>query len=68
MESGPKPCNLQTSFAAYSTGYSMQNNIFYYHRRYELKEKIIPAELYYEYVEFIKNVTLNDQTKFIFKK
>jgi transglutaminase-like putative cysteine protease len=68
LESGPKPCDLQTTFAAYSTGYSIHNNIFYYTRRFELKKKTIPAEWYNEYVDFIRKVTLNDQTKFVFKK
>ncbi len=68
LEAGPKPCDLQTAFAAYATSYSFQQSIFNYTRRYELKVKTIPAELYCEYVDFIKKVAHNDQTKFVFKK
>jgi hypothetical protein len=68
LEAGPKPCDLQTAFTAYTTSYSFQESIFKYTRRYELKVKTIPAELYSEYVDFIKKVAKNDQTKFVFKK
>jgi hypothetical protein len=68
LEAGPKPCDLQTAYAAYQTNYSFQEGIFKYTRRYELKVKTIPVELYNGYVDFVKQVAHNDQTKFVFKK
>ena len=68
LETGPKPCEIQTTFGSYATDYSIRDGIFNYWRRFEYKEKVIPAERFSDYSDFLKAIVQNDQTKFVFKK
>jgi hypothetical protein len=68
LENGPPPCDIQTTFSRYATGYSFRDGIFNYWRRFEYTGRIIPVERYTEYVSFLKAVVQHDQTKFVFKK
>jgi len=68
LETGPNPCELQTGFAAYTVRYYFRNGDFIYYRRYQLKTRTLAAEEYGAYLDFLKEVVLHDQTKFVFKK
>lgn len=68
IEGAPPPQDIQTGFGHYQTDYSLENNVLKYRRMYRLDENIIPPEQYETYRNFIREVSKNDNTSFVFKK
>lgn len=68
MEAAPPPLTLEKSFARYETGYKVENQQLFYTRKLEYKTKHFARELYGEFVEFVKAVAKNDDSKFVFKR
>jgi hypothetical protein len=68
LESKPKNVSINNSFAQFSYEYEFNDNKLYYFRKMEIKNNIIPVELYAEYLDFLKKVIKSDKCKFVFKR
>jgi hypothetical protein len=68
IEGAPLPQDIKTDFGHYQTGYSLEGNMLKYRRMYRLDKNMIPPTQYNEYRNFIRQVSKNDNTSFVFKK
>lgn len=66
LEAAPQPMDLESSFARYKTEYRFEDGFLHYVRLFEYKTNYFHQELYPEFLEFLKSVVKNDQTKFVF--
>jgi hypothetical protein len=68
IEGAPPPQDIQTAFGHYQTDYSLEGKVLKYRRLYRLDKNIIPPAQYEAYRNFIREVSKNDNTSFVFKK
>ncbi len=68
LESAPQPKAIQNSYGEYRTQYRITDNKIFYSRRHKVKTPRIPVEGYPQWRAFLKKVSKNDNSSFVFKK